>query len=133
METSEIEFCEFKETVIGFVTYDDEGLTGGSRSSTGSNIVCERARPPRGTYLRIANPLTKDWYVGRIVDGPYATQRPGAYYIVELTSMIVDGQKGAVRNRPDPGTPVSILDPAQSAELHWDGRRFQVRTPGGAT
>jgi DNA helicase HerA-like ATPase len=98
---------------IGFVDYDDEERTGGRRSSTSCIVVCEHARPPRGTYLRIANPVAKYWFIGRVIDGPFTTQTPGPYYIVELTSMILDGQRGAVRNRPDPATPVSLLDPKE--------------------
>jgi DNA helicase HerA-like ATPase len=113
MEIYATKLDQVKENAIGFVTYDDEEQNGRYRSSTGSIIVCEHARPLRGTYLRIANPLRNDWFVGRIVDGPFTTQRPGAYYVVELTSMVVDGQKGAVRNRPDPGTPVYLLDPSE--------------------
>jgi DNA helicase HerA-like ATPase len=111
METYTVEPDQSKVNVIGYITYDDDTGTNGHRSSTSCSMVCERARPLRGTYLRMANPLAKDWFVGRIVDGPFISREPGAYYFIELTSMVVDGQKGAVRNRPDPGTPVSILPP----------------------
>jgi DNA helicase HerA-like ATPase len=101
-----------KSDVIGFVDYDvNENRT--QRSSTSCIVICERARPPRGTYLRIATPSAKEWFVGRIIDGPFATQRPGVSYVVELTSMVVDGHQGAVRNRPDPATPVSLLKPEE--------------------
>jgi hypothetical protein len=51
METYATELSQSKENVTGFVTSDDEGLTGGCRSSTGSVVVCKHPRPPRGTYL----------------------------------------------------------------------------------
>ena len=96
--------------LIGFVDYDDLEKFSGNRRSTSCVIICDSARPARGTYVRMANPDRKEWFVGRIVDGPFASRRPGALYVVELTSMIVDGHKGAVRSRPDPATPVSILE-----------------------
>ena len=98
--------------LIGYVDYDDFDQSGQSRRSTDCVIVCQSARPSRGTYIRIAKAEDTDCFVGRIIDGPFSTRRPGAYYIVELTAMMTEGQKGAVRNRPDPATPVSILAPS---------------------
>jgi DNA helicase HerA-like ATPase len=53
-------------------------------------------------------------FVAHILDGPFFFQKPGAFYLLELDSMLVDGLKTAVQTRPEAGTPVRLLEPSQA-------------------
>jgi hypothetical protein len=64
METYTAKPNQSKVNVIGYVTDDGEEENGGHRSGTSCVMVCEHARPLRGTLIRMANPLAKDWFVG---------------------------------------------------------------------
>lgn len=47
-------------------------------------------------------------YIARVIDGPiYKVQGP--YYVLELTTMIVNGTRTVVQSRPKPGSPVRLL------------------------
>jgi DNA helicase HerA-like ATPase len=72
-------------------------------------MVCEDARPSRGTYVQITGPSAHEEFVGRIIDGPFFTTKPGAYYLLELTSMEMEGNRTAVQSRPIPGARVVPL------------------------
>jgi len=97
---------------IGFTTYDDIVDVGRMKAQgTTSFMVCETMQPPRGYYVTVGDPGSEMRFVARILDGPFFTQKPGAYYLLELTSMIVNGLRGAITSRPSPGTPVVLLDP----------------------
>ena len=98
---------------VGFVTYDDIGISTNNKSEGVSCfMVTEDADPSRGLYVQIGTPSKSDAsFVGRILDGPFFTQRPGAYYLLEITSMLIGDHRTAVRSRPKPGTPVKLLDP----------------------
>ena len=101
-----------KGELIGFTTYDDVlDIRTTKAQGTTSFMVCEAATPPRGYYVSVGEPESETRFVARILDGPFYTQKPGAYYLLELTSMITNGLRGAVTNRPQPGTPVILLNP----------------------
>ena len=100
-----------EENVVGYVTYDDVPIGGGPRTQgTTCYMVCEESRPPRGFYVQVGSEENDLIFVARIIDGPFFTQRPGAYYLLELTSMITDGERVVVQSRPRPGTPVVRLN-----------------------
>ena len=95
------------ETLVGRVIFD-EAVTKGE--SNYCRIECESAKPTRGVYVRVEDPSSVS-FVGRIVDGPFYTESSrSAFYAVELTSMMIDGRKTAIRSRPQPGSLVSLLD-----------------------
>jgi hypothetical protein len=102
---------------IGYVTYDDVGMQVNSKTE---GITCfmvtENANPQRGLYVRIGTKSSNTSFVGRILDGPFVTQRPGAYYLLELTSMHVENHRTAVRSRPRPASPVRLLEPVEVQE-----------------
>jgi len=100
------------DTSIGFVAYDDVGVGAHAKvEGVTCFMVSEDASPPRGVYVRVGDSEPDGTFVARILDGPFFTQKPGAYYLLELTSMLIDGERSAVRTRPRPGTPVMMLEP----------------------
>jgi DNA helicase HerA-like ATPase len=92
---------------IGYIDYD-EGYKG---EGSFCQLACRDTSVSRGTYVKIGDSCELS-FVARIVDGPFHTSKQ-PFYILELTSMIVNGQKTAVRNRPRPGTPVMQLKAAE--------------------
>jgi len=93
--------------VVGKVLAD-EGLMKGESNSC--RMVCEEANPPRGVYVGIDG-LAGRSFVGRIIDGPYYSKSSESRtFMLELTSMMEDGRKTAVRSRPEPGSPIRLLD-----------------------
>lgn len=92
---------------IGHVAYD-EGFPSGE--SQYCRIECEDAKPPRGMYVRITDPSGES-FVARIIDGPFFTKGSrSTFYSLELGAMMVEGCKTALRSRPQPGSPVTLLD-----------------------
>lgn len=78
-------------------------------------MVCPGKLPPRGIYVKIED--QRSVYVARIIDGPfYVESGESPHYILELTSMLSDGKKCAVTNRPQPNGKVSFLDPVITQE-----------------
>ena len=96
---------------IGYITYDDIAPKGNLRTEGATCfMVTEDADPTRGFYVRIGAPSSDTSFVGRILDGPFITQKPGAYYLIELTSMHIGDHRTAILSRPRPGTPVQLLE-----------------------
>lgn len=101
---------------IGYITYDDiEIHERATRLQQGITtfMISPNSEPRRGVYVRIGTSDSDTTFVGRILDGPFFTRNPGALYMIELTSLLVGNHKTAVRTRPNPGTPVSTLDPSE--------------------
>lgn len=115
-------------TAVGYVTYDDMGITGITKSmGVTCFMVTETSEPPRGQYVQIGTGSSKESsFVARILDGPFYTQRPGAYYLLEITSMLIDGKRTAVRSRPKPGWPVRLLDAEQVQDYVGAGGDFKL-------
>jgi DNA helicase HerA-like ATPase len=105
------------DTPIGYITYDDVVPNENSKTQgITCYMVTEDADPPRGLYVRIGAQSSETSFVGRILDGPFVTQRPGAYYLIELTSMHIGDQRTAIQSRPKPATPVRLLESEQVQE-----------------
>jgi DNA helicase HerA-like ATPase len=83
-----------------------------SRKVDGSycGMVTERSRPRLGAYVRIVDNECKETYVARILDGPFYTKEPGAYYLLELDSMVIGNDRTVIQSRPNPGSTVSLID-----------------------
>lgn len=103
--------------ILGYITFDDAAF---QTSHSARGITCfmiSDKEPPRGIYVHIGdgygNGNGNRSFVGRILDGPYFTQKPGAYYLIELTSMLIGDHRTAVQTRPKPGSPVSMLEPKE--------------------
>jgi len=104
---------------IGYITFDDVdfGLDAQAKAGTVTSYMISDKDPPRGIYVQIGDRNNGDvTFVGRILDGPFYTQKPGAYYLIELTSMLVGNQRLAVQTRPKPASPVNLLDPKDVQE-----------------
>jgi DNA helicase HerA-like ATPase len=83
----------------------------------GRGVIVER-----GVYVRIQDEVSGKSFVGRIVDGPYfITGEPHALSgaeirplqkicTVELTSVLVNGERGLVQTRPAPGSKTYVMD-----------------------
>lgn len=63
-------------------------------------------------------------FLGRIIDGPFYTTRQTeraqgelAYFVIELISMLIQGQRTVVQSRPRPGSHVERLDPDEVQRL----------------
>ena len=101
------------EAVVGRVIFDERLLKG---ESTFCRMECQDAKPTRGLYVRIDD-LSGLSFVGRIIDGPFYTEGSrSTFYALELTSMMVDGRRTAIRSRPQPGSLVSLLDAESTQE-----------------
>lgn len=117
MDTLLTESKKPTDAPIGYVTYDDVGIKVNSRTEgTMCFMVTENAEPPRGLFVRIGTQSSNTSFVGQIYDGPFFTQKPGAYYLLQLTSMHVDNHRTAVQSRPRPASPVRLLEPEQVQE-----------------
>lgn len=99
-----------QESVLGYVTFDDVGIDSVARIHGSTCYMTTEQEPLRGIYVRIGDSSDGVSFIGRILDGPFFTKQPGAFYLIELTSMIVDDQRTAVQTRPKPGTTVRWLD-----------------------
>ena len=67
--------------------------------------VCENSGSPRRRNLHRS-----------VIDGPiYKVQGP--YYVLELTTMMVDGTRTVVQSRPKPGSPVRLLGNATQSYI----------------
>jgi DNA helicase HerA-like ATPase len=105
------------ERTLGYVTFDDVGFDVKSKAIQGiSCYMISDSEPPRGIYVYIGDKSSETTFVGRILDGPFFTQKPGAFYLIELTSMMVNDHRTAVTTRPKPGTPIGLLEPKQVQE-----------------
>lgn len=117
MNTLVTESRELTSLPIGYITYDDADFSGHYRiEGMTCYMMTEHGDPPRGLYVRIDTGSSDTSFVGRILDGPFFTQKPGAHYLIELTSMHIGEHRTAVRSRPRPGSPVRLLDPEQVQE-----------------
>jgi DNA helicase HerA-like ATPase len=104
------------QSVLGYITFDDVGF--GSVAGV-QGITCymtTEQEPPRGIYVRIEDSSSDVSFIGRLLDGPFYTQKPGAFYLIELTSMMVGDHRTAVQTRPKPGSQVRLLEPKQVQE-----------------
>lgn len=100
-----------KETgALGYVTFDDIGFEIRSKTPGITCLMISEQDPSRGIYVQIGEGSDDKYFVGRILDGPFYTAKPGAFYLIEITSMLVDGQRTAVRSRPKPGSRVKLLE-----------------------
>ena len=84
----------------------------------------------RGTYVRIQDEGLGRAFIGRIVDGPYFVSGESAAHTlsgaeirplqklctVELTSILVNGQRSLVQTRPAPGSKAFIMDASSVQE-----------------
>ncbi len=100
-------------STLGYVTFDDVGVAINTKVQGITCYMVSEKEPPRGIYVQIGDGNKDISFVGRILDGPFFTEKPGAYYLVELTSMLVGDHRTAVTTRPKPGTPVNLLEPKE--------------------
>lgn len=99
---------------LGYVTFDDVGFEVKSKMEGITCYMISDKEPPRGIYVQIGSREEGDvTFVGRILDGPFYTQKPGAYFLIELTTMLVGDHRTAVQTRPKPASPVSLLPPKE--------------------
>jgi len=99
----------FDENVLGYVTFDDVGIENVARVQGVTCYMTTEQEPHRGIYVQIGDSSTDMLFIGRILDGPFFTKQPGAFYLIELTSMIVGDHRTAVQTRPKPGATVRWL------------------------
>lgn len=115
---SKQETVESARSALGYVTYDSVDAETLRAESANCPMVCRDSRPRRGVYVRIEDCGSKDAsYMGRVIDGPFFTENPGAYYMLELICMVVDGKRTAVQSRPDPGSAITLLPSADVRAL----------------
>ncbi len=101
------------QSVLGHIVFDERLPRG---ESNYCQIECEEVRPPRGVYVRV-NDLSGQSFVARIVDGPfYLKSSRSTYYLIELMSMIVKGRETALQSRPQPASPVTLLEAESTQE-----------------
>ncbi len=105
-----------EENVLGYVTFDDVGIEAVAKIQGVTCYMTTEQAPLRGIYVQIGDSSADVSFIGRILDGPFFTKQPGAFYLIELTSMIVDDHRTAVQTRPKPGTTVRSLDLKQVQE-----------------
>jgi DNA helicase HerA-like ATPase len=105
-----------EENVLGYVTFDDIGIETVAKVQGITCYMTTEQEPPRGIYVQIGDSSADVSFIGRILDGPFFTKQPGAFYLIELTSMMVDDHRTAVQTRPKPGASVMWLDPKQVQE-----------------
>jgi len=55
-------------------------------------------------------------YVARVIDGPIFKVQ-GPYYVLELSTMIINGVRTVVQSRPKPGSPVRLLGTATQSYI----------------
>ncbi len=97
------------EIPVGRVIFDETTSKG---ESNYCRIECEDAKPPRGVYVRVADPSGES-FIARIIDGPYYLKGSrSSFFSLELGALIVEGRKTAIRSRPTPGSQVTVLDAA---------------------
>ena len=107
------------ELVIGEVSSDSQWH---HKNPNFCTMQVERGEAvERGTYVRIQDEGLGKAFIGRIVDGPYfvsgesqaisgATIRPlQKLCTIELTSILVNGQRSLVQTRPAPGSKAFIM------------------------
>ena len=113
--SNQLNVIEQEYSVIGYTTYDGE-LESKSEKLDGNYCLMVsdgyKPKPRRGVYVKIldSEPESKESFVARIIDGPFYTKKPGAYYLLQLDSMLIDNQRTVLQTRPTPGSPISILD-----------------------
>lgn len=96
---------EQSDSIVAYVNYDTDWKEGRSNQC---QIVCEGAKIRRGAYVQIQDLPDETTYIARVIEGPiYKVQGP--YYVLELTTMILDGVRTVVQSRPKPGSPVRLL------------------------
>ena len=105
-----------EENVLGYVTFDDVGIEDVARVHGVTCYMTTEQEPLRGIYVQIGDSSSEVSFIGRILDGPFFTKQPGAFYLLELTSMILGDHRTAVQTRPKPGTIVRWLDTKQVQE-----------------
>jgi len=101
-----------KERVAGFITFDDvlqKEL--GKLDGSSCTMISENGRPRRGVYVRIIDSESNESFVARVIDGPFYTKQPGAFYLLQLDAMLIGNERTVIQSRPSPGSPVSFLDP----------------------
>ena len=98
---------------LGYVTFDDAAFQTSGKVQGMTCYMSSDQEPRRGIYVQIGSDKAEVSFVGRLLDGPFFTQKPGAFYLVELTSMLVGGHRTAVQTRPRPGSPVNMLEPKE--------------------
>ena len=96
---------------IGYVKLDaDLEKLGPTRCFIVTN---KRSKLERGAYVRIKK-NNDQFYVGQVIDGPYFLgQGEKTYetnYIVDLSASIKGDVQAAVLDRPEPNTPVYLLE-----------------------
>lgn len=78
----------------------------------------------RGVYVRIEDEILRRRFIGRIIDGPYFVRDDQRFHTlsgaeirplqklctVELTSVIVDGERSLVQTRPAPGSKAFVME-----------------------
>jgi DNA helicase HerA-like ATPase len=104
------------DNVLGYITFDDVGFGAVAGVMGVTCYMTTEQEPPRGIYVHIGDSSSEFSFIGRILDGPFYTQKPGAFYLIELTSMMAGGQKTALQTRPKPGSQVRLLEPNQVQE-----------------
>lgn len=97
-------------SAVGYITFDDVGLEVKTKTQGITCYMISEKEPSRGVYVHIGNDTDRISFIGRILDGPFYTQKPGAYYLIELTSMLEGDHRTAVQTRPKPASPVTLLD-----------------------
>jgi DNA helicase HerA-like ATPase len=104
------------DNILGYITFDDVGFgaVAGVRGIT--CYMTTEQEPPRGIYVHIGDSSSDLSFIGRILDGPFYTQKPGAFYLIELTSMMAGDHRTALQTRPKPGSQVRLLEPKQVQE-----------------
>ena len=100
-------------TVLGYVTFDDAGFEVRTKTQGVNCLMVSDKEPSRGIYVQIGESSAEKHFIGRILDGPFFTAKPGAYYLIEITSMLEGENRTAVRSRPRPGSAVRLLKPDQ--------------------
>ena len=104
---------ETAEPIVAYVNYDSDWTEGRSNQC---QIVCESAKIKRGVYVKIQDLPDDVTYIARVIDGPiYKVQGP--YYVLELTTMMINGTRTVVQSRPKPGSPVRLLGKATQAYI----------------
>lgn len=98
---------------LGYVTFDDIGIGTMIKTQGVTCYMISDKEPPRGIYVHIGDEKSAVSFVGRILDGPFYTEKPGGYFLVELTSMLIGDHRTAVQTRPKPGSPVTLLEPKE--------------------
>ena len=99
---------------LGYITFDDAAFQTSGKVQGITCFMSSDKEPTRGIYVQIGGSKGDVSFVGRILDGPFFTRNPGAFYLLELTSMLVGDHRTAVQTQPKPGSPVSMLEPKEA-------------------